>query len=292
MNALQCLQSGFRQIRQQKGAVALVWVSHLILAATVAVPVFVWWSQILNRSQEGDILLERFSFQVFWELTQYDRTQVWNLIGAMTAGIVGLGLLTDTLLVGGILQVLSARTHESLLQRFFCGTGRFFLRFLRLLLVGAIPALLLVVLVNVTLRRFFEFVSKDTSSEVLPVLLFLLRFVAVILILLFFKLILDYTRIRAALQDRRDMLRQLWFSLRFVVGHLGGTSAILCGVGVTGLLVYGIYAAVRTVLPSNNWELILLMVILQQSTMIIRSGLRVALLASELEYYRSRIPAP
>ncbi|HEY3130466.1 MAG TPA: hypothetical protein VGL91_13480 [Acidobacteriota bacterium] len=289
MSTLRCLQSGFRQIGRQKKAITLVWISQLVLAAVVAIPVFVWWSQILNRSLEGDVLLQRFSFQVFQELAQYDRTQVWSLGGTIIACVVGLALLTDTLLVGGILHVLSAQNQESLLHLFFCGAGRFFLRFLRLLIVGALPALLVVVFFNSALRRFFDFVSRDTSSEVLPVLLFLLRYAAVILVILFFKLILDYTRIRSSLQDRRDMLRQLWFSLRFVIGHLVGTFAILCGVGVAGLLLYGIYAVVRTVVPSNNWGLILLMIVLQQSTMILRSGLRVALLASELEYYRSRV---
>jgi hypothetical protein len=259
------------------------------MAATVVLPIFIWWSQALNQSLESDILLERFSFQFLSELTHYDRTAVWSMLGAMLAGFVGLTLLADTILVGGILQVL---THHqgNFLERFFSGGGRFFLRFVRLLLLGGIPALLLAGLLSSSLRRFFEFVSRDRPSEVLPLVSVIASGAAISLVLIFLKLILDYSRIRVALQDRHDTSRQLWSSLRFVVRHLGGTTAILIGVGLTALLLYGIYSIVRSILPASNWTGILVMILLQQFVMITRSGLRVALLASELEYYRSREP--
>jgi hypothetical protein len=92
--------------------------------------------------------------------------------------------------------------------------------------------------------------------------------------------------------NRRYVQGHLWVdSFVFVAAHPLKTFALFAANGVLLMGVVAIYLTCRWFVPSNTGFLILLMIIAQQLLMIARAGLRVALVASEIDLYRRLRPA-
>jgi hypothetical protein len=111
------------------------------------------------------------------------------------------------------------------------------------------------------------------------------------LVALWFVLALDYGRIRVAREGNRGMLRVYVGALGFVARHVVATYgiAILALVGTGALLLA--YVAHETVWSASTWSAILVLVGAQQLIMLARTGLRVAQVGAEWQYYRTSAPA-
>jgi hypothetical protein len=102
------------------------------------------------------------------------------------------------------------------------------------------------------------------------------------LVVLLALLALDAARVRIVREDARRVLPLLRSGFAMVLGHpvkwLGtwGANAAL------GALALGLYVAFRNAVPAGTGPLVLLMFVAQQAFGVVRSGLRVALLGSEI----------
>ena len=112
------------------------------------------------------------------------------------------------------------------------------------------------------------------------------------LVVLLALLALDAARVRIVREDARRVLPLLRAGFAVVLGHpvkwLGtwGVNAVL------GALALGLYVAFRNAVPAGTGPLVVLMVVAQQAFVLVRSGLRVALLGSEIALVERLRPLP
>jgi hypothetical protein len=185
-----------------------------------------------------------------------------------------------------------SRDGRPFAHRFGRGAGRFFVRFvlagLLAGLLGALAAALLAGPLFAVGGRLRRGSGAEIASHVVSLAAVLVAGLVVLLALL----ALDATRIRIVREDSRRVLPLLRSGFAVVLGHpvkwLGtwGANALL------GALALGLYLAFRDSVPAGTAPLILLMAVVQQAFVLVRSWLRVALLGSEIALVERLRPLP
>lgn len=174
-----------------------------------------------------------------------------------------------------------------LMHRFGRGAGRFFVRNLRLLLLHLVAAGAIVVAVA-ALGVGITWPWRHSVHAIPALLAVAVPGMLALLGLAFFSIVLDYARIRLVAGDGRLMVSVWLGAVRFVVRRFGGALGVWVSLTVVIVLATLLFGAYRQFVPSTTWTQIVLLVIAQQSFMIVRSGLRIALLSAEIDYYTHR----
>jgi hypothetical protein len=188
-----------------------------------------------------------------------------------------------------------SRDDRPFAHRFGRGAGRFFGRFVRAGLLAGVVGAVVAALVAGPLFALGGHMRRESDAEVLSNLVSLGAVAVAALVILLALLALDAARIRIVREDARRVLTVVRSGFAVVLGHPGkwlgtwGVNAIL------GVLALGLYIAFRNAVPAGTGPLILLMLAAQQLFVLVRAGLRVALLGSEIalvERLRPLPPAP
>lgn len=276
---------------RQPKLVLLLWAWNLLLAAAVALPMWAWLRDALDLTVEGPALLGRFNMGAVADLVKYADPNPFDLLGAGARGAVLVALVASAFMNGGILEVLGASDdRRSFMHRFFRGGGHFFWRFVRLMIIAAVPCVLVTGVVAAAVTPAVQPLA-DSEWGYGVYVAGLLTLAAIGVSGGFFILALDYARIRVARDDSRGMFRAYLGALGFVMRHAfaayGMAIVILVLVGVVLLL----YVGHETVWTTTGWGTLLLLVAVQQVVVLARTGLRVALVGAERDYYVAQQPS-
>ncbi len=293
MCTVQAIKKGLNDIRANKSAVLLLWVANLILALVVALPVFGWLGK-MNHTVEAQTMLNSFSLPLLFDLGQYDFSTVLRLIGTLVFWLAVGASLVGTFMSGGVLTVLAAPSSQPFLEHFFAGAGRYFPRFLRLLLGAGLCAGVMLMGLNVLLGMLVARLSEN-ASELTPLLLGLSQGIITVLVGTVFLLALHYARIETVVDGTGSMARAYLRSLVFVFRNILRVFALILFFAVLAGLVYLLYEGLRTVLPNTAWPLILLLMGIQQIVVLARTAFQVGLYGAELEMFllrRPKLPEP
>lgn len=290
MRFLTSLKCGLLQALGQGKMVVTLWAVRFVLALLIAFPILRWLGQAFDRRPEADVVLHGFSLEILSTLLQQNGERVLTVLGGLILAGLVISLLLDTFFAGGILSVLGARREGTFLLRFFEGSGYFFGRFFRLALIGGLTTLLVTGALAGGLTKLADLLGAETASDRTLFYFHLARLGICLLVVLYFSLVLDYSRVRVVLQDRRDMFRVFRRSLVFVLSSLGSTFAILFSFGVLIFFLFAFFLFVDTHLPGTSWKFIMAGILLQQVVMLVRSGLKVGLVGAELAYFRELNP--
>ncbi|MCL4848285.1 MAG: hypothetical protein KJ066_17220 [Acidobacteria bacterium] len=174
-----------------------------------------------------------------------------------------------------------------LMHRFGRGAGRFFVRNLRLLLLHLVAAGAIVVAVA-AVGVGITWPWRHSVHAIPALLAVAVPGVLALLGLAFFSIVLDYARIRLVAGDGRLMVSVWLGALRFVVRRFGGALGVWVSLTAVIVLATLLFGAYRQFVPAATWTQIVLLVVAQQAFMIVRSGLRIALLSAEIDYYTHR----
>jgi hypothetical protein len=277
---------------RRPGLTLVFWVWSLLLAGVVAYPVYCWLGQLTSYSLDADRLLTGLSVDVLTELTQYDRSSVWGMLWAGVLAVGFVALVGNAFFAGGIIDVLlTGEERRPFLHRFFRGAGRFFWRYLKLLVLAGVT---IVIVGGAGYAAVAAAVSRlrDSASELLGLVASVLPLIVAGVVVAWSILSLDYARIAVARDDTRRTFRAWTAALRLVGRHLLST----CGLALVMVVLLGLAALVLLVpagsLPTVTSVQILRMFALQQAFIIVRTWLRVGLLAGEVDLYQRLVPAP
>jgi hypothetical protein len=276
---LTCSRNGLLAAWRRPGLAILLWAWSVLLALPLTLPAWTWLQGGTARTPDADLLLDRFSFAVMGDLLRADPSL--NLLVPAFLATALVAVVGQALTGGGLIEVLTSDDARSFLHRFFRGAGHFFWRFLR----AGIYAWLLFGIASVIVTVAFGPVSRaleEMDWEPARYLGLAVRLLILALLALFVTLAFDYARIRMAREDSRRALRAFFGSLWFVARHPRATFGVWLVLAVALAVVYAAYGAYRTYVPSNTWVLILLMVVVQQVTLLVAAGVRVALVAGEI----------
>ncbi len=291
-----CIRSGWRALLGNRKLVATLWAWSALAAVVAGAAVWRWLAAAFNYSPWGDRLLDRFHLGLAVELTQYDRFSPMLTLNGVVLGLLAVAIISNPLVSAGVLEVIVSRDDRPLLHRFFRGAGHFFGRFLRLLVISAVVALLLVV-IAAAITRLISTPLSESSWERMSIAFGFSRFALYGVLVAFVMAVLDVARVRVATAgtEIRGMLRAWFGAARFVLRHLGKVAGIYAAFGVMFVVLVAVYAALASVIPTRAWGGILLAVVVQQLFMTGRAGLRIARAGASVSLVTrmdAREPAP
>lgn len=273
--------NGFRTSRAAWPVAVILWAWSVLLAGPASMPFLAWLRGQLAYTPEGDRLLERFRFDLFAELTRSAQGPAWAALMGSIVAMVIVATLGRAFITGGLVDALSADASGSTLSRFFGGAGRSFLRNLALLVVNGMAMALAILLTSV----ITGVMAMPLQGSPSPLIAFLGLFgpLAVTgLIAVFFLIVYDYACIRTA---RGAGVWRGWLgAMLFVARRAFGAFGLWLAAGVATAVAALVYLGFRTLVPAGTWPLIVLMIVVQQLFVLVRAGIRVALVAAELHY--------
>ena len=278
-----CYKKGVTEATARPKLMAVLWLFNVSFASILYVIFFRAFNASVGPSLALNDLLKTGDMNIILEtLTQ----TAGPFASAFRAApiVVLLYFLANVFLQGGILNVLIApRGRKNFAETFFGGGGRFYGRFLRLLVYSAvvwIPAIILFFAINAALGVL------DNPSREKQMLFFVIIRVALGLFLLhLIKMVLDYARIMIAVRDSRAVFRSLMDAVRFVVRRLGGTLGLYYLLGLTGLVISLAYLGLKSLVGVTTAAGILTVFLVTQVYIAGRSWLRAAFQAGQLEMF-------
>jgi len=188
-----------------------------------------------------------------------------------------------TFLSGGVLSALRAADERVSLSSFLLGCGRYFGRFARLLVVGAV-GLVVLQLVNVAAVRGVESIFSGAGEAALETA-HAVRTAALVAALLSLLVLLDYARVRIVLEERTSVLLATFGALLFLLRRPFTVAAIqIFFVGAEVVLIAGFVVAASSSFAPQG---IALAIAAQQIVVLLRCGLRVACQGAQLHAFGS-----
>ncbi len=272
-----CLRSGSRALSGNGKLVATLWAWSTLGALAAGAATWRWLGAAFNDSPWADRLLDRFFLGLAAELVQYDRFSPMLALNGAVLGLAAVGLISNPLVAAGVLEVIVSRDDRPLLHRFFRGAGHFFGRFLRLLVISAVAAVVLVVAAAAITRPIATPLS-ESSWERASIAFGFGRFVVYGALVAFVMAVLDVARARVATAatETRGMLRAWLGAARVVLRHIGAVAGIYLALGVLLVAVLAVYAALADAIPTRAWAGIVAAIVLQQLFVMARAAIRIA----------------
>ncbi len=272
---------------RRPGLAILLWVWSLLLSLPLALPAWTWLQSGTARTPDADVLLDRFTFAVIGDLLRADSSL--SLLVPVFLATVFVAIVGQALTGGGLIEVLTSEDARPFLHRFFRGAGHFFWRFLRAgicawLLFGIAAAIITVAFGPI--GRALEGLDWE-PAQYLGVAA---RLLVIALLALFITLGFDYARIRMAREDSRRALRAFFASVWFVAVHPRATLGVWLVMAVATAIVLALHFVLGARLPASGWAGILLALGAQQGVILVRAGLRVALIAGEIDVWTRIVP--
>ena len=285
------LSVGLRTAAREWRLVVLLWIWHLLLALIAIVPLFLWWVRSLGPAMEAARLVSRWDLAVMIDLLENEAAGMAVVVPVVFA-LAAVAALGSVFITTGLTAVLiSRRTPSGLVGLFtmasgtlagvLAGGGRFFWRNLRLTVLNALSAVIVVGIVYAVLRAATA-PLEDSLTEIGAWTRAWLPLAGAGLAGLFWSLTADFGRIGLVARDERAV-RGAWFSaVRFVWRHLASTAGLWIALTVLAGLGLAAYIVGYTYLTGETWGQLTGLLIVQQVFFLWRAAMRVALTAGEI----------
>ncbi len=312
MTMLHALLDGARRAARAWRLLLVLWVVNLAVAAPFAVALAHELDDSLgrglaHREQAGGLdlgwygeleaeagpLAKTFGPQILGGGAFFDNLERWwrgDLL-SLPPLLVGAGLLYALVwafLLGGVLERLAwvggrvvARERAA---GFFAGCGRHFGRFVLLALLSAVFYYAVYRLARSGFG-WLEDSTIDVTSETTVLLWVVAGAALVVLLLSIVRVVFDYAKIAVVADDRVGALSGLALGLRFVAARPLSTLGLYWLVGLAGVLLLSLYAAVAPGASGGSWPAVVLSLLLGQLAIAGKLALRLVTLGAETAFY-------
>ncbi len=287
MNILNAYFTGFRHTARSWRMVSWYYLVTLLLGLILAVPFHGILREAAGKSMDTIRLLKGFDYTVFREITHFHGAGIRAFYSA-GLWMVLLFMIVGAFLAGGILDQLMQKERKFSLSAFFAGCGRWFWRFLRVTFYHLIIQVLVAAIVYVPMglivfRKFRGGAAEPQMFHTLLVFLILHLVIA-----LYFLIIADYTRIAIVATGTKKVFKQYWRSLAFVSRRFFATYGLYLMLMVIPLITVYLLKITKA-WNIDSAGMVLVMLLMQQLFLWLRSGYRVWIYASQTAYFRTRL---
>jgi len=301
---------GFRLTAKTARMVLLLFIINLTFALVLAVPMYYSLKDSFGNSLVGERMAKGFD-TLWWH--EY-RDQSEGIEKTFTPFIIGKGailnnlemlvqmkffelppiilvfglvyILFHTFLAGGILSTFNKDPPRFALRSFSEGAGRYFFRFILVVLVSWLFFFGLLGSLNQWFNSIVNKVAENAFSEITPFYLSLLFNIFIFVFLLLFRMIFDYSRITIVADGERNILRAIANAFEFVIKNPGSTLSLFYTVFAVNVVVTLIYILIKSLIPQTNAWGVLFAFIFQQMFIFAVVWIRCWLYASQLELYK------
>jgi len=285
-----CLLAGSRAARSFWSLAVLLYLANLLVMAAV-VWILAWiLAQSADSSPGLAILVDGYNATVFSDLAEQGLSYGRTVLGAFLVA-APLGVILTTALSGGTIAVLAAGKSRWSFWTFLAATIAYAGRFLRLLLLGMLLLLALGAVAAVLLIGLVAVAGWAPETEKGLLEIIGAGVVAFLLCAIVVWTAMDYARLWMVRHRARSSRQALMKAFRFVGMHPVAAGAIqLAGftmvAGVAGAqLLFGIPWEMGTL------EGIVAVVLVHQSAVLLRTGIRLGMIASQLTLVTALVPS-
>lgn len=290
MTAGQAIRAGLSDTRRAAWTVFLFFACNLLLAATVAAPMYSALRDHLGKSATAELLARGFSHEWLTEFQiAYEGFLNGFSIAIVYAGV--LFLLLNTALSAGAFEVF-LRGEGAGLHAFGRGMGKYFGRFFRLAAAASLIYFVLFSVLLGPLDRGVDWLFRDATHERWHFCLDWLRWGLLLLGSAFVSLTVQYAKADIVRHDHPSSLAALGHALGFVLAHLRRVLAIYLGFAVLSALAILAYAAFARYFPQSSVLTVFLWFVVAQALLWLRWMLRLALWGAASAYLGAHAPGP
>lgn len=219
----------------------------------------------------------------------YDFFFRWEINPGATSLLFFVALLyvcTGTFLAGGFIGIYS-KDYRSTFTEFLMDGAKYFGKFFRLSLVALLTYYVFFAVVVSWINNAIPRWTQFEASEATPFTYYMVRDVAVLLVISFLFMIFDYARIRMVVDDRTSALGATAAGVRFAFSHFLNTYGLYLLLTVIGFLLIVVYAVLERIIPQESYWPLVLLFLVQQFYMLARFFLKGSFYACQTELYRT-----
>jgi hypothetical protein len=290
VKVLRSYGGGIKEATLQPKMIFVLWLRNFIFGFAMFFLFFRFLTWAIGNSVLADGLLERFDFNVFFELLVH-HDESMNLIFMVGFVLFLLYFFVSVFLYGGILSILTlppeAKEVKGLFaQTFFQGAGKFFGRFFRLSIYSLILWAVFI-LINILLNPVGKFLTGNGSNEWMGFYFFWIRVTIGVFLVYLIRMILDYSRIEIVILDSRAVFLSLLRTIKLVFQKFGKTLALYYLLVLTGIAVIIVFWLVKSYLPSfsSPWLTLLVSFLVAQLFIAFQGWLKIAFQSGQLLFY-------
>ncbi|MDD8025765.1 MAG: hypothetical protein PHI34_04575 [Acidobacteriota bacterium] len=284
MSVLRSYGKGLQEALIRVQSVFVLWAVTAVFAAVVYAVAARVLAAPLARSLSGDTIMAGGAADALLEVLAGSGPALNALFGVGMALFVAYLFVSPFLYGGVISEVVRPREAKGFAASFWMGGGKYYGRYFRLAVASIalwVPAGLLFVLAG----RGLTAIGVDPAREEIQFYLILGRIAAGLFLFYLVKMILDYARIRIAVQESRSALAALGWAALFVLRKPIKTLSLYYLLGLTALAGSAAYVAVQAGFARKTMAAVLAGLFLAQLHILWRCWVKVAFQAAEIKLY-------
>ncbi|MBN1300408.1 MAG: hypothetical protein JW995_04260 [Melioribacteraceae bacterium] len=282
MNISQILKNSYYLIRRNLSVLVLFWATNAAMAFILSVAIYSLLMDNLQHSLLSDQLALRFDYMWFNQFMNiYDSTL--SRLPLITYSVVVIYWIIQTFYFGGMVAVFK-NPDKNHISDFFYGGVRYWLRFMKILLIS-IVFFGLAFKLNDLLGDLFTNLFGKNDYYLTDFILRSLRYILLLIFIGIITIISDYAKISLAVDEKQKALAAVKNSFVFIRQNFQvsvGTFLIISVLGAVGAVIYNI---IDTFVPRAPFYYLMLTFILQQMLIIFRFIIRMFFCASEVIIY-------
>jgi hypothetical protein len=254
---------------------------NILFAYLITLPISTMLSKALNNTTAADKVLQTFDFTIY--ATVMDTFGKGVDLGRTITTVGLLYLIANIFFAGGILKIFIEEQKFNL-KNFLMGCLEYFNRFLKLFLISGL-FLISAILVYLLISILFKFLTDNSVTEHLPVILFVLKILMLGLLFAIISMLFDYAKIMTVVNDYHGMFKTVKQSVMFVMMSPKKTIGLYLSYSFTAIFFMIVYLFVESFISATGWLTILIIFLWTQIFMISRIWIRLSFFAGQYSFY-------
>lgn len=273
------LINGSRMVFAHRKFVLLFWITNIVFAFALSLPLFSVLQHGLANSLINSNLSLGFDYLWYVQFRHIYRNSL-DAIPILLYAFAGVYVLVQLFYLGGLLSVYTNSKKNHVVD-FFYGSVKYFIRFLKIaVVVGALyfAAISINVLIDYGIKQIF--LEKENAAVEFAVQIF--RYLFFLLLISIINIISDYTKIAIVVIDSTKLFRSLYKSFQFIKKNFVKVMTVYFIMLVFVAIGATIYNVVDSFLPKKPVYFLLLTFLIQQLLIIFRVLIRMYFYSTEL----------
>jgi hypothetical protein len=274
---------GMALIFKKRRLVFRLWAVNLVFSLAAVAPLVFLMMNHLAHSLSGEKVLQKLDLLWLGDFIYRYQNVAPAFMGVTLLAMI-LYLLLAVFLNGGIIGCLNRLDAKATLSGFFHDCGFYFWRFFRLFLLSIPIYLLAIGVLFRLLAAGLDMFTRRAATEWPVLIVSNIRLLALLLLLGIVSMFFDYVKISMVTRDSRNVMKETWRTLKFILGHFFKAWGLYLLAGLVFVLLTLAYLEVARLLPQNRPLLVLLVFLWQQLYILGRQASKVLFFATEIEF--------
>lgn len=276
------LVNGSRMVFAHRKFLLLFWITNIVFAFVLSLPLFSVLQQGLAHSLINSNLSLGFDYTWYVQFRHIYRNSL-DAIPILLYAFAGVYILVQLLYLGGLLSVFTNPKKNHVVD-FFYGSVKYFIRFLKIA-VFTFGLYFVVISLNVLIDFGIKQIFLEQENAVVEFIVQIVRYLFFLFLVSIVNIISDYTKVVILVVDSTKLFRSLYKSFQFIKKNFVKVVTVYFIMLVFVAIGATIYNLVDSFLPKKPVYFLLLTFLIQQLLIIFRALIRMYFYSTELLIY-------